>query len=724
MTRPRFLRPHSLLKILDPVKEPRKNHYWVGLDGEGVTDGEPHHFNPVTVVTGTKHRYISMSWRAADGHGDQVENREGLSTKDCLWFILSTPADVKIAAYGFGYDLTKILEDLPPELIYLLTHPHKREYKTKGGRTNRRPVIWNGFALELFNTRFKVGRSEPDSRFPKFQKNSSRVVHDLAKFYQCRFVNACQNWGVGTPEERNIMRAMKADRRNLIRYTQEEILRYSNKECCFLAELAQKLDDACQEVGAELRGQYFGAGSIAKALMRSWGTKHQIGELPPEVRVVARHAFFGGRFELSRRGVVVQKVHDWDISAAYPYQIYKLPCMLCGKWSKTTDVERAEKAHVALVNYKLVSWRGSLPPWGPFPFRDTDGSIPFPIECGGGWVHKEEFFAGRRLFNNIRFKGAWVYETQCLCRPFREVPKIYLERLRIGKEGPGIVLKLGTNAIAGSIMQTVGTRPYHCPVWAGMITSGTRAQLLEMLGQHEKWSDVLMMATDGLWSLANVQAPKPLDTGTDIEVTEERTGKKTRKPLGGWEHDVFQNGVFMARPGIYFPLDMATISDNEESSEGKLKDLKARGIGIRTLYQHREAIMAHYLQTSGKEPYIIGDADPLETVRSRANPQGVERFVGFKSGIVHIDRPERGAISRKRDVYGLWTLQQRKIDFKALPKRNEGDGTRLSVRRMPLEQVSAEYDKMKSKMALDDLLAENLELGFYDDEQDDWSDGA
>ena len=230
---------------------------------------------------------------------------------------------------------------MPNELIYLLTHPEKREYqvRTPEGkiRTCHRPVMWSphanelGYALDMFNTRLKVGRLALNPRGRPIGKDW-RTIHDLIAFYQCKFVTACKRWDVGSPAERNKMREMKDDRRNLAKYTQEEILAYSDKECEWGAELAQKLDDACEEIGVVLRGQYFGAGSIEKALLRSWNIKAQMPVLPKPVELLAPFAFFGGRFEISRRGKVEKLVHDWDISSAYPYQIYNLPCLMCGKW--------------------------------------------------------------------------------------------------------------------------------------------------------------------------------------------------------------------------------------------------------------------------------------------------------------------------------------------------------------------------------------------------------
>ncbi len=82
-----------------------------------------------------------------------------------------------------------------------------------------------------------------------------------------------------------------------------------------------------------------------------------------------------------------------------------------------------------------------------------------------------------------------------------------------------------------------------------------------------------------------------------------------------------------------------------------------------------------------------------------------------------------GESYRKRDVYGLWTLQNRIVDFKALPKRDEGNGTVLEVRRLPRDRKSAIYDKMSNPMTIEEKLAGISELGAYDDEQDDWCDG-
>lgn len=693
--------------------------YWVMIDGEGVTTGKPFQSvnldSPTCVFTGDKHAYTTLCYYDKKGKGAKVVNSDGLSTKECLEFILSIPREAKIAAYGFGYDITKILEDLPAEAQYRLIHPETRKTKVryKGKQIVRyHPVVYDVYAVDLFNTRLRVGRVSVENG--KRRVKEWRTIHDIMKFYQSKFVKACENWSIGTEEGREKMAAMKAERRNLIRFSQQEIEEYSQKECEYGAELAERLEDAHIAAGADLRGQFYGAGSTAKAFLRKWKIKNQIpSKFPAEVELAAAAAFFGGHFEISLRGIVTEDVYDWDISSAYPYQIYHLPCLLCGNWTETVDIERIRESTTAIVRYRLKSPKKGTPRWGPFPFRDKDGSIPYPITSEGGWVYKDEFFAGLKLFpDQIELIGALVYETNCNHKPFEKVPGIYLERLRIGKEGAGIVLKLGLNAIAGSIMQTIGSRPYYCSVWAGMITSGTRAQLLELMSQFENLSDVIMVATDGLWSLKSTTPPKPMYTGTDIDVEDITTKKVTRKPLGGWEKNILDGGVFLARPGIYFPLD-----------KKHKKELKARGIGTSTLYDHKDKILAHYKEYGASLPYQVGDDAPYDVIINRKKPNGVDRFIGIRGAVYRVagtvsSTGECNWLYRTKVGYGLWSLQSRIIDFHAMPKRLEGDGRHLVSRVMPNGQLSALYDR--AIFQKEEIQKEENNAGDHDDDQGDY----
>lgn len=636
---------------------------WVGLDGEGKT------------VNG-RHLYISLCYSNSTGHkADEIVNEEGLSTEECLNFILSIPEDVKIAGFALGYDWTKILEDMPTKLIYELTHPNLRRHP----KTNRpSPVRWKHYRLNLIATKLTVQSGV-----------RRRAIHDIFKFFGTAFVPTLEKWDVGTVQIRTEMQAMKDERSRFDRQNIEKICAYSRGETRSMAELAEKLVEAHNDVGLPLT-MFFGAGSTAATMLKEMRIDEEIVPLPKEVMSAARYAFFGGRFELSRLGEIQGPIYDFDINSAYPYQIWNLPCLKCGRWTWSKDEDRAKIASMALIRYGFASWSQALPSWGPFPYRDSDGSIPFPITSSGGWVYRDEFFAGKRLFPHVRFVGAWVYETRCQHRPFARIPKWYLARCELGSDGRGYVIKLGLNSIYGKLAQTVGSRRYHQLVWAGLVTSGTRAQLLDMLGLHEKWSDVLMMATDGVWSLRKVSPPPPCDTGTF----------KVKKALGTWGVEERPEGVFMARPGIYWLL-----GDNQDYA----KEAKARGIGTRDLWRNRAAIRSHYEKHQGREPFVF---DPKELAPD-GKPMLAPRFVGMRSGI---------SVSRNRSAhFGLWHSAKRVLSFDPAPKRADWA---MRLRRMPMNETSAPYTKgmpEKDNVKENEITAETLS-GYLDDSALDQAD--
>jgi hypothetical protein len=384
-----------------------------------------------------------------------------------------------------------------------------------------------------------------------------------------------------------------------------------------------------------------------------------------------------------------------------------LPCLGCGKWEFTTNRNAITTATQAVVNYRLhAPPDGKPPPWGPFPFRFKDGSICFPGQSGGGWVWRDEYVAGEALFSKqVEFKGAWIYNTDCVHRPFADVPKFYLERLRIGKEGPGYILKLGPNAIYGKTAQSIGQDPpYQSWPWAGMITSGCRAQMLHLMALHSDLRDLFMIATDGAYTTAcefvvnekgerklvpKFAPPLPRETNTGPAFARNEFGKAVDKPLGGWETKPVERGMFAARPGIYFPLD---------ATEEEIEAVRARGLGRSVMYEC--APMA---------------VDAWERGETQIHVKNVGRFHGAKSCIHRgrlkdgsfkfhrADGPPYDSEGKPRRRYGQWTSKEIKLDFDPKPKREYPEGyivgqrnrwpVELAVRMLPKELESMPYKR-------------------------------
>lgn len=623
---------------------------YIGIDGEGV-GRLPHRY---TLLAASNE---SGTFRA------HVEAKPGerLTTVQCLDFILSLPTNrTKIFAYAFNYDLTKILEDVDDKTLYFLFRPELRQREKDKAMLGPRPVKWKGYSLNLQGTKFTL------------KKKSKRVIiWDVFKFFQGKFVKALKDWKVGTNAVQDKIQGMKEKRSEFVEDNREAIREYCYSECRALAELVRKLVMSHEEAGLKLT-KFYGAGSSGAAMLSVMGIKEKIRPVPDAMRESVASAFFGGRFENAMVGPVREELWSYDISSAYPYQTTFLPCLEHAEWVLTKDEALAAKSRIALVQYRLHA-NPRIEHWGPFPFRERDGSISFPASSGGGWVWQDEYRQGKKLYpRNVEFIQAWLYRHDCQCRPFARIPEYYRHRLILGKEGPGIVIKLAVNSCYGKLAQSIGNAMFNSWIWAGLITSGCRAQILEFLSLHKKRENMLMVATDGIVTRERINPPVPLDTETGEVALPD--GNVTRKPLGGWEEKHMPKGVFMARPGIYFPC---------APTEEELKDIRARGIGKGVVLEQWEKIITTYER---------------EGVNGIVPVANVQRFCGAKTSI-HFSNGKGYTRASWQDgakpCYGDWISRRVEMTFDPMPKRAGvlDDGQRLRLREFGPDDVSVAYDK-------------------------------
>lgn len=595
----------------------------LGVDGEG----QGRH----------PHKYIYLAASTEDGRVFEVADRKGLSSQKCLGFLVALPEGAKCFAFSFGYDITKIIQDLPNRSIWALLHPEARAIP--GTRARRHWVPWRRFELDWFNGRLSVRR-----------RGASRavVVWDVFRFFATKFTETLKAWGVGSPEELEHLQAMKSKRGDFDRESFAGVKKYCQLECRRLAELVRKLIEAHDAAGLHLT-QFYGAGSTSGALLKVMNVRKFKADPPEDVQQAVARAFVGGRFENSHTGALPGPVHAKDISAAYPYQMTFLPCLKHGNWEHHRGrglQRRIEQATLACVDVSVAP-ANPRPAWAPFPFRSSDGSVCFPLHHRTT-VWKDEFLEGQKWFDGIQAHEAWCYTTDCGCRPFGEMPHYYKLRLQWGKEGRGIVVKLGTNGGYGKTAQSKGGGgPFTSWIWAGNITSATRAHLLQSFGLVRDPWDLYMFATDSVWSAHALDFPKPRDTGTF----------DTAKPLGGWEEKIHEKGVFAVRPGIYFPM-RPTVQE--------IKDVRARGLGRAALFDAWSTITKAHRRWNKKDPNVacsVGD---------------ITRFVGARTSVY---LTPKGQIKR-REAYGEWEPWPIDVSFDPMPKREKvlGDGRRLLVR--------------------------------------------
>lgn len=641
-------RDGAVKRVRYPGNTIRPRDRIIGIDGEG-RGRKPHLYTYLAAVDEQDKRW-------------SVTNYKGLTTIECFDFLLSLPDRCLCFGFAFLYDLTKICQGMPNDLLYNLFHEKRRE-KMVEGRLVYKKVRWEGYTLNYVNRRFSIERG-----------NRSTVVWDIFRFFATKFTGALKDWKVADEVKLERMECMKALRSEFDKQTNEEVEAYCNEECSYLAKLGRKLITAHDDAGLKLKA-YHGAGSTASAFLGRIAIKQYRGVIPAAMRIGVASAFFGGRFENSQIGPVRRRTYNYDISSAYPYHATSLPCLQCGRWVHCSGFP-SSSGQLALVHWTRPPGRGEARAWGALPVRLpngwnrlSEGTIVFPAAAKGGWTWQAEFLAAQRFDPLIEAVESWQYTTDCDHRPFADIPSVYRERIKLGKDAQGLVLKLGLNSIYGKLAQSVGLNPpFQSWVWAGNITSGCRAQLIDaMATASDPWS-VLMVATDGVWSTERLTLPAPIDTGTG----------DLAKPLGGWEEKTFDRGVFCVRPGIYFPL---------EPTEKELESVRARGLGRRVVYEQWKRIV-----------------DAWEHGAREVRLGGVQRFVGAKTGF----SIAKGKIKRRR-TYGEWIQQTVKCSFNARPKRDRRASTNL----LPWKYVDVEsvpYSKAASDdglmMAIAEMIAE------------------
>lgn len=650
--------------VRSKTRRARPHKTYVGIDGEGQ-GRDPH-------------RYVLLA--ACDESGQfqrYVENFEGLTTLQCLDFLTSLPREIKAFGYALNYDWTKILQDLPDWALYYLFRPELRPSKREDSFAPT-PVLWKGYALNLQGTKFTIRRRYKDG---KRIQSKAFVVWDIFKFFQAKFVGAIEEWKVGDRELWDRMSHMKDKRSDFDKESPDQVREYCFSECRSMAQLARKLTDAHVAAGINLKN-YFGAGSSASGILDTMGIKEKIKNQIPysiikepkyqtSMDVAVMSAFFGGRFENTWIGEIPETVFSYDISSAYPYQICLLPCLEHGRWEFTTDRADLDNARAALVQWHLSEQSDSRL-WGPLPFRTREGFIVFPLSGGNGWTYLSEFLVAERDFGNVDFTSAWVLRQDCNCVPFPDMARYYCERCRIGKEGPGIVIKLGCNSCYGKLAQSVGKPQYRCMLWAGMITSGCRSQLLDTLRYHKDPNNLLAVATDGVYSRERLVLPKPIDTGT----------AHTGKPLGGWEEKIIEGGMFMARPGINFPLN---------PKESEIKTIRGRGFGRKTIFENAQIIKTSWAN--------IDHSKPLTD--QKVSFPNVSRFCGAKSSIHQSMDPETlehryTRANGETHRYGEWVEKSMVMSFDPRPKRPSIEGNRLAGWKIRPDALSAPYKALPS----------------------------
>lgn len=523
---------------------------FISWDGEGITvckvcrapwDEKWQRCSKCAYIGGSEHIYILLR----NSTGTSIRGTAGhpLNTRACINLILHTaflnPGAIHVA-YAFDYDVNMILADCTEDDLRLI-HDYDGNAgvftRSAGAVVNYRPHKMTRFSRTINGKRY------------------SCTIFDLFTFEHRSFVKACDRYlGNDWPHRDEVM-AGKEGRSSFTIEQIDDIDRYCGYELdamvLFANELRSRLDDAGLRPST-----WNGPGAVASRVL----TKHNIKAHMPAMgqdRALdltsspMAYAYTGGRFELFRYGVMDEPVWRYDIHSAYPWAMTLLPSLAGGRWHHFSGASWAQKrTNYYIQPYSLyhVHWRsrqtdGSRPQ--PFHHRHPNGNVCYPYETEGWYWSPEVEMALRYAaldgHCDIQIKEAYIFEPANDERPFSFMEDYYQERAALKAAGhpAELAYKLAINSVYGKLIQQLGWNketgkqpPWFCLQWGGLITSYTRAALMNTVIGNRGLDDLISFETDAIFSR------RPLE---NIDI-----GDK----LGAWE-DTRLDSLTYLQSGFY-----------------------------------------------------------------------------------------------------------------------------------------------------------------------------
>jgi hypothetical protein len=481
----------------------------------------------------------------ADSTGRELvhPDRRRLTSEECLRFLVDSPKKMANVWYSFGYDVANIVYDLPQEKLKYLRE-HNRVYY-KNFRISWIPNKQFGVTYRAAGCRCKVKIGPNERRSMKCEHVKSFISYDVFGYFQSSFLATMKDWyKTNDPKIIGIIERGKEARGSFDSWSMSDMIEYNRAELVVLNEIMDNFREALR--GANYRvNAWSGAGTLAAYWLKREKANQYFGEIPEEMKVARDCAFFGGRIDAGVIGTT--QASEGDLQSAYPAQVATLPDLSKLKFVKVKGM--LDGRSIGLVH---VAW--DLPDdvrWGPFPYREADGSTKYPLD-GEGWYHAVEVRAALRRFPSIRVIESWESRGK-LVYPFADaVRRDYTLRASFKHADPPnpahVPLKLGLNSLYGKFAQRAGIKELpdgtlrmptmHNLFYAGMITAGARARVNDAILAHGD-ENVLKIATDALFVKGEWKVVEPNDMGSwEIEsktasVTIAGAGMyETRKPNG------------------------------------------------------------------------------------------------------------------------------------------------------------------------------------------------
>jgi hypothetical protein len=408
---------------------------------------------------------------------------------------------------------------------------------------------------------------------------------------------------------------------------------YCIKDCIYAKQLSEKWASLFHSAFSFYPQKWISSGYLAEKVLINNGIEFpKFDSILYEIQELALRSYFGGRFEMQKRGFV-GTAHLYDINSAYPYSITKIPDLSNGKWISSNRIhDNAE-----LGFFRILANIPDCKYIPPFPFR-IKNNILFPSGKFETYVTLEEL----RAYNNpshYAILDSWQFIPFSHIYPYKEfIEKMYLKRLELkARNDP---MQLPIKIILNSIYGKTGQKVHRVignlfnPVIFAFITGYARASLYRFVTRYNIEKETVAFATDSICTT------KKLDIDSE--------------KLGEFSYEGSADDVFFLQNGFY-------------RFNGKWKQRGLGKIGTKQI---------EHLETFEKDGKLFYRARVLRNTRLRSSI--IQNKISEIGKIKQVTREINLNADRKR----LWLGKIESIDSKIM-----NDSMPLSLSQFTKEEI-------------------------------------
>jgi len=338
----------------------------------------------------------------------------------------------------------------------------------------------------------------PDKCLRISKGHHSVVFYDIAQFYGSSLINAYQD-NIGPLEQSYIdfKNKRRAFSPRFYRRNTTAVRNYCIRDCKLTKELADRFIQLFYDTFGFYPQRWISSGYLAEKVLINNGIDFpRFDSILPEIQELAMRSYFGGRFEILKRGLI-GTADLLDINSAYPSAIANLPDLTNGKWVKGNSIHPDAK----IGFFKILADIPDTKYIPPFPFR-ANGVLVFPSGRFITYVTLDELKACENT-KYYKILESWQFIPNSDHCPFKQfIEELYEKRRELKKnEDPRqLPIKLILNSIYGKTGQRVNRvigNLFNAVVFA-YITGYTRAKLYKFVIDNNLEKDIVFFATDSI----------------------------------------------------------------------------------------------------------------------------------------------------------------------------------------------------------------------------------